>query len=887
MDIAPVIVGLDRLGAGDLPLAGGKAANLGELLRAGFAVPDGFCVTTRAYAAAAHAAGLDDLPAGADDLGERSRAALLAAPVPDDVAAAVTDAYLALGAQVPVAVRSSATAEDLPTASFAGQQDTFLNVVGPEAVLDAVRRCWASLWTGRAVAYRAVQFGAGADPRGVALAVVVQRMVDAGTAGVLLTADPVTGRRDRTVIDASPGLGEAVVSGAVNPDHVEVEADGRICTLRVGDKALVVRARPGGGVEHVAAAPGAGPCLSGEAIAELAAVGRRVEARFGAPQDIEWAIDAAGAVWLTQSRPITTLYPLPPSSRPGLRVHFCVSLAQGLTRPVTPMGISAFRVVASTASRLVFGVAVPDPLTGPPAFAEAGGRVFVDATGVLRSRMGRLLVPKVLDVMEARSAVVLRGLFDEPELSVRSTSVLPFVRGVARAMLRFRIPLTVAVSVASPVAGRRRAERVAQRVRARVPAGPDATGAQRLDAAVRVLAEAFATVPTVAPVAGAGFLMLALARRLAGPDLDAGAVNDVLRSLPHNVTTEMDLRLWGVATRLRADPASASALRGRSAAELTAAHRAATLPPVLRDELAGFLREHGHRAVAEIDLGVPRWSEDPSHLFGVLANYLRVDDPERGADIVFARGARAADDAVAAVAARVRRRRGGRAGRGRARLVGAALRRMRELAGMREEHKDLLVRMLAQARAELAAVGTELAGRGLLDSAEDVFWLDLALARTALGGADHRALVAARRDDHERELRRRHIPRVLLSDGTEPETLATADPADTPGALRGSPASAGTVTAPARVVLDPVGAHLEPGEVLVCPSTDPGWTPLFLTAGGLVMEMGGSNSHGAVVAREYGIPAVVGVPGATERIVTGARVTVDGAAGLVSPSRPV
>jgi rifampicin phosphotransferase len=186
------------------------------------------------------------------------------------------------------------------------------------------------------------------------------------------------------------------------------------------------------------------------------------------------------------------------------------------------------------------------------------------------------------------------------------------------------------------------------------------------------------------------------------------------------------------------------------------------------------------------------------------------------------------------------------------------------------------------ARAELAPVGAELAARGLLDAAADVFFLDLREVRSALTGTDHRGVVAGRHEEYARELRRRHVPRVLLSDGTEPEALATAGTAPD-GALVGTPASAGTVTAAARVVLDPVGAHLEPGEVLVAPSTDPGWTPLFLTAGALVMEMGGANSHGAVVAREYGIPAVVGVPAATSRIATGMRVTVDGASGVVRP----
>ena len=288
-----------------------------------------------------------------------------------------------------------------------------------------------------------------------------------------------------------------------------------------------------------------------------------------------------------------------------------------------------------------------------------------------------------------------------------------------------------------------------------------------------------------------------------------------------------------------------------------------------------FLRRYGHRGVAEIDLGMAGWREQPEHVLGALANYQRLDDPAAAPDVRFAEGEQVAQRAVADVVARVRRR-----SRWRARTVKFALGRVRELVGLREAPKDHLVRLIALARDELAAVGAELAARGLLDDAGDVFFLDLYDVAAALGGADLRTVVGDRREEYARELRRRHVPRVLLSDGTEPEALARpGDPDD--GALVGSPASAGTVTAPARVVLDPVGARLEPGEVLVAPSTDPGWTPLFLTAGGLVMEMGGPNSHGAVVAREYGIPAVVGVPEATSRIATGAHITVDGAAGRV------
>jgi pyruvate,water dikinase len=272
---------------------------------------------------------------------------------------------------------------------------------------------------------------------------------------------------------------------------------------------------------------------------------------------------------------------------------------------------------------------------------------------------------------------------------------------------------------------------------------------------------------------------------------------------------------------------------------------------------------------------MPRWSDDPTQVLGSLANYLRLTDAADHPDLRFARSAAAAEAAVAEVVARVRRR-----SRIRALVTRFALRRTRQLAGMRETHKDYLVRLLAHARAQLAVIGTELAWRGRIADASDVYFLELREVDAALRGTDQRTAVAARRDEYARELRRRHIPRVLLSDGTEPEALA-APPPD--GALVGTPASAGTVTGVVRVVLDPMHAHLEPGEILVAPSTDPGWTPLFLTAGGLVMEMGGANSHGAVVAREYGIPAVVGVPEATTRLRTGQTVTVDGASGAISP----
>ncbi|MBX6169592.1 MAG: phosphoenolpyruvate synthase, partial [Thermobispora bispora] len=299
------VLPLSAVGREDLATAGGKGANLGELIRAGFPVPDGAVVTTDAYAAVVeHARLAPAVAAAADDGGAALRAAFAAVEIPAELRSAILDAYALLGGG-PVAVRSSATAEDLPGAAFAGQQDTYLNVVGPDALLDAVRRCWGSLWTERAISYRARR---DIDPAGVRIAVVVQKMVPAAFAGVLFTANPVTGARDEVVVDASSGLGEAVVSGLVTPDHYVLDADGRVRERRRGRREVVVRAADGGGVEH--RADSAYEELPDAALTELAALGRKVAEHFGRPQDVEWAW-ADDRLWLVQARPMTALPPPP------------------------------------------------------------------------------------------------------------------------------------------------------------------------------------------------------------------------------------------------------------------------------------------------------------------------------------------------------------------------------------------------------------------------------------------------------------------------------------------------------------------------------------------------------------------------------------------------
>ncbi len=895
---AALILDIADISGAMVPDVGGKAANLGELASAGLPVPPGFCLTTAAYRHALSAIGLDEVLAALKEvdasrldqlngLAARARSLVLDAGIPQRIAEVVRSAYQQLGEDVPVAVRSSATAEDLAFASFAGQQDTFLNVVGADSVLEAVSRCWASLWTDRAVTYRTTN---GIDHAAVTLAVVVQEMVDSATAGVMFTANPVTGNRHQTVIDASPGLGEAVVSGAVNPDQYVVDVRrGAMVKRTVGDRQVEIRAIPGGGTERVERSTGSSrdqpgdahpqPCLSDHQVLGLVDLGREVQLHYGAPQDTEWAIDHEGKIWLTQARPITTLYPqttrTPPV--PGEHAFLNFSLAQGLTRPLTPMGLAGIRLIASSVARTA-AFDVPDPRSGPPPYYEAGQRIFFDLTSVVRSRVGRAIVPRVFDLMEARSAVLIRGLFDDPRFTVTTRTPLKLIRHVAPVAARYRVPETLFRGLLRPASALERVEKRGSDLRSTLTVPQRATAHQRIGHVQRILGEeAFATVPQVLPLPALGFAMLGLVKKLLGDQAPYSELQTVIRGLPNNVTTEMDLALWQLAAEIRKDPDAVASMSGLTAAELTEQYRDGKLPAVAQAGLSSFLGTFGHRAVAEIDLGMPRWSDDPTHILGVVTNYLRLADGSEAPDQQFARAARDADEHVARFVARARTKSPLHAA-----VVRMALDRTRRFAGLRELPKYNLVLGLAVARKQLLLIGNELAAEHRIEHPEDIFFLDLDEAETALAGDDLQELVAERRAAYGQELRRRHIPRVLMSDGTEPEAAPGTSGPQRPGTLSGSPASTGRVTAPARVIMDPIGAHLEPGEILVAPSTDPGWTPLFLTAGGLVMEMGGPNSHGAVVAREYGIPAVVGVPDATSRIRTGQRVTVDGAAGTVA-----
>lgn len=874
----------------DLARAGGKGANLAILRRAGYPVPPGFLITTDAYSEFVLANELQprilqrvnslDLQAATalESASTTIRALFQAAPIPHELRAAILDAYARLGSAQPVAVRSSATAEDLPGLSFAGQQDTFLNIIGSDALLDAVKQCWSSLWTARAIGYRARN---GIASESIALAAVVQELIPAQVSGVSFTADPLTGNRFITVIDANPGLGEAIVSGQVEPDHYEInQRTGEIFRKRLGAKAVAIVPRAGGGTERVQLHDAAVQALSDERILELARLCKKVADDYRAPQDIEWAW-ANDTFFLLQSRPITSLYPVPTHApRDRFDIYFSFGAGQGVLDPFTPMGIDAIRHVLQ-GIRHALGLD-GSPLETPD---DAGMRLWIDVTTPLSDPRLRRPLETVLQTVVPSALPILRALVRDPRFKTRHVVSPRFIKHA----FAFLFPLLRKV-----VGALRHPDAMRDRMNAQVDAflreqKAKAAGArtfhERLDVIENGLEQVFPQGPIAyVPIVAGGFLSLILIRRLAAREADErNLALQLTRGLPHNVTTEMNLDLWARSQRISANEPSRHALTQESASTLATQYALRSLPSVAQYELDEFLARYGIRGVAEIDLGRPRWRQDPTPLFNLLKSYLELDDPNAAPDMVFAHGAQEAETVMNELVARLRQT---RAGRLRARLVQAAFVRVRALLGVRESPKFAIIRAYGLYRELLLQCGEELVRAGDITRADDVFFLTLQELRQrtfldpVTGNGDSlRTLVASRRGEYQRELLRRALPVLLTSDGDTfydvPQTSGAND-------LIGEPVSPGVVEGRVHVVLDPRGAQLQPGEILVCPATDPGWTPLFLAAGGLVMEVGGLVTHGSVVAREYGIPAVVGVVNATQRLQSGQRVRVDGSHGRVT-----
>jgi phosphohistidine swiveling domain-containing protein len=889
----PLIIPLD---APDVPfeLAGGKGASLARLIRAGFPVPGGFAVTTQAYEEYIAANDLEGFiletanatPAGnhaaLEAASEAIRDLFALGRIPTSLSQALRATYGALEiSSIAVAVRSSATAEDLPGLSFAGQQDTFLNVVGEEALLRAVVDCWSSLWTARAIGYRARN---GISHEGVALAVVVQRMVQSEASGVLFTANPLTGRRTETVIEAVRGLGDALVSGQVQPETYVIGPSGDYGGSGAGDQGSGMRfpiASPQSPV------PGPYSLLPADTITALANLGRQVEALAGSPQDIEWAW-ADGQLWLLQARPITSLYPLPEGMAfEPLQVLVSFGAVQGILEPVTPLGREVICGALAAVANLFNHKGRVNHATQRIA-VSAGERLFLNVTGAMRHGTARRITRAVPSFVEPALGQAMAPLWDDPRLAPVSGGIRPRTLWSLAPVL---LPVAgrFIASLVRPDAGRERARRAIEGVVARTEARAAtvstlAEGLALFDEVLEDLPQALfgRWFPAFAPGMAALNLLMRLGAAIPG---GRSLALEITRGLPHNVTTEMDLALWDVARAIRADPAALTRFRASDAPALAADLLGRRLPRAARVPLERFLARYGMRGVGEIDLGRPRWREDPTPVLQAVRSYLDIEDPGRAPDAVFARSAASAGKAIERLCGELRAQ---RRGWFKARLARWAARRVRALAGLRESPKFAIVRSLGALRESLLAAGRELAAAGVIAKPGDIFFLRLdALEALAAGGEAARAsdlveTVAVRRERYAREMRRRQIPRLLLSDGQAFYEGMAAPEGVGEGVLAGSPVSPGVAEGAVRVILDPRGATLAPGEILVCPGTDPAWTPLFLVAGGLVTEVGGLMTHGAVVAREYGIPAVVGMTGATTRLVTGQRVRVDGTNGTVT-----
>jgi phosphoenolpyruvate synthase/pyruvate phosphate dikinase len=832
------VLDLEEIDQTQVALAGGKGANLGELSRIeGIRVPPGFCVTTDAFRRIMTTApGIDDqldrlsrLDPGDRQairtLSGRLRRTLEGIAIPDDLAAEITRSVTRLGGPAAYAVRSSATAEDLPTASFAGQQDSYLNVVGSAAVLQHVSRCWASLFTERAVVYRLRN---GFDHRQVQMAVVVQRMVFPQAAGIAFTADPVTSNRKVVAIEATFGLGEALVAGLVNPDVYQVR-----------DGAVVARA--------VAAQP----ALTNAQIVRLAELGRRIEAHFGYPQDIEWCLVDDG-FQIVQSRPITTLFPIPATSDQGNHVYISVGHQQMMTDAMKPLGLSVWQ------------------LTTPRPMAEAGGRLFVDVTQMLGSPASRAALATALGRSDPLIGDALATLFERGDF-------IPFLPDEDGAELPVgTAPATIETDPAIPAELVERGQASIARLKRDIAAK---SGPELLDFILADLQELRRIMfdPRSLQVILAGMQAAwRLNERLEEWLGEKNAADTLTQSVPHNVTSEMGLALLDVADVIRPYPDVVAFLQDVRDETFLDELPALEGGPEARDAICAYLDRYGMRCAGEIDITRPRWSERPATLVPLILASVRNVEPGAG-QRRFEQGRRQAEHKETEVLARLRMMPDG------ARKADEAQRlidRIRTFAGYREYPKYHMVSRYFVYKQALLAEADRLVQAGVLGEREDIFYLRLAEFGDVVRTNQVDGQLIRERKDAFRSYQALMPPRVLTSDG---EAVAgTYRRSDVPaGALTGLPVSAGTVEGRARVIWDLAQADLEPGDILVTAYTDPSWTPAFVAIKGLVTEVGGLMTHGAVIAREYGLPAVVGVEHATRLIRDGQRIRVHGTDGYV------
>jgi pyruvate,water dikinase len=859
--MGPYVLDFQEIDQTQVAVVGGKGAHLAELSRIeGIRVPAGFCVTTDAFRAiVAKAPSIDDRldwlsrlrPADREAVGALSREirrTLEGIAIPDDLAAAITRSLTTLGAQSAYAVRSSATAEDLPTASFAGQQDTYLNVAGPTAILQHVSRCWASLFTERAVTYR---LSNGIDQRKVDMAVVVQRMAFPRAAGILFTADPVSSNRKLASVEAGFGLGEGLVSGLVKADVYKVR-DGKLVARTVATKQVAVNASPAGGTEEQAIEPERQqqPALSDAQIVQLAQLGRRIEAHFGHPQDIEWCL-VDDEFQIVQSRPITTLFPIPVANDQKNHLYVSVGHQQMMTDPMKPLGISLWQLTAARPMH------------------EAGGRLFVDVTPDLASPTSRerLLALRRSDPLigDALQTILERGDF-LPKLPDEGPSVTPAAGPPA--------PIETDPAIVTELIEHNQASIAALKRDIRAKSGPALLDFILAD--IQELKRILFDPQSHQVFMSAMDASLWLNERLQAWLGEKNAVDTLTQSVPHNVTSEMGLALLDVADVIRQHPEVVAFLQNVEDESYLDELTALVGGRESRDAIQAYLDKYGMRCVGEIDITKPRWSECPTTLLPVILGNIKNFEPGAG-KLRFEHGRQEARNKEQELLARLRVLPDGERKAEEAREM---IDRVRTFIGYREYPKYGMVSRYFVYKQALLAEAEHLVQAQVLGERQDIFYLTFQELHDVVRTNQVDDELIRRRKDAFRSYQALTPPRVLTSDG---EVIAgTYRREDVPaGALVGLPVSAGTIEGRARVIVDVAQADLEAGDILVTAYTDPSWTPLFVSIKGLVTEVGGLMTHGAVIAREYGLPAVVGVERATRLIGEGQRIRVHGTDGYV------
>jgi pyruvate,water dikinase len=854
----PLVLGLDEVGRNHRASVGGKAANLAILFHAGMPVPPGFCVTTTAFdqflASCSRRTELFNLLAkcsGSDtgcitELCREIRACLEEARVPAIVKDSVLSAWQEFGEERRFAVRSSATVEDAAERSFAGQFESILNVRGADALLAAIKTCWLSLFSERALVYLAKQR---LPVDKVKMAVLVQEMVEADHAGVVFTADPLTGATDRFVVECVSGLGEGLVQGTVQPEQLVVEK-------RTG-RVLVSPAKK---------------LLSSATLDNLCDLARQTERLFGSPQDIEWA-QRDGAVFLLQSRPITTKAPARTWEDrqvwtnlntgevvPDVMTTITWSMMQSLLGVVgyafRPAGADLKRapIAGLVAGRLYFNantvLAAVKPfsflLKGTPDFLQTLGGVSLEAY-----RRGPLAIPPedLPDLGFRWPKYILSWPHIFYDLITHSSRR----RGCAW-LARFK----------------KQTDEL-DRLDLEAMSTPELT---RL--CVRLIREVFKKTDVFYLLTqGAALPVFQKACRdwLGEP----GLALRLFAALGNMPVAEAGLALWRLAALAHADGDTETAVSSENNwSELRAKLCRTEHGRKFLAAWDAFMSEHGHHCRGEFELSNARWSETPDYILGLVRGYLRSlgqSDPLENQRRLAEERERLTVQCRARLKNPIKRW-----------IFSHSLRRTQELAVYREQLKNLGIRRFAFVRRVLLVLGQRLHEQGSLSCRDDIFFLEVSeLEPVATGSAsfDWRKRIASHRREYETNLKL-NPPRVVNGRFDPNAPAWSAANADVKF-LTGIPVSPGIVTGPARVILR-ADEHEQvlSGEILIAPFTDPAWSPYFITAAGMVVEQGGILSHGSIVAREYGLPAVTNVGSATRVIRTGDLVQVDGNSGRVT-----